>query len=928
MTSKMMKRMLSLAMLMAVPFIAAHAGDRFFKPYAQTDLRLPAVPLVLMDPNTSVWSPADELTAHTTVHWTGTEHPLDGFVRIDGTPFRFMGAKRDFIADEPLMKMANQEAWTAQVSYDVQSGTEWTAEGFDDSGWITSAGAFGEGGEYPNVRTRWVGADIDIYIRRHLTLTADDLQRELWIIFSHDDVFELYVNGHRVVQTGLTWKQGEMHKLTASEMEYLHEGDNIVAAHCHNTSGGAYVDFGVYPNALYGTPQPSNMSQTDVNVLATSTYYTFEQAGVKLDVVFTAPMLLDDLFRMATPANYISFCVTPTDNQEHDVQIYLGVSPELTVYQNAQPVQWQLGRSGVDYARVGANPNNPLSRSGDGVILNWGYLYLMGYNGSVNVGNPLSVQAKFFESGELDPLTARLKTGNAVGFSEYPTLAYVHDFGTVSNTAASHTIIGYDDTYAMKYLDRNYRGYWTQKYRSIQSAMNDLEANYDEIMTRCRQQDSTLYEDAFAVGGKEYAELLSGSFRQVIAAHKMFEDEHGHLMFFSKENFSGGMVNTLDVTYPSEPLFLLYNVELAKAMLTSMMEYAESDRWGFDFAPHDLGAYPIANGQVYSITRPNANGGYDNNMPIEESGNMLCLMATIAMIDGNADYPAQYWETLKTWADYLSANGQDPENQLCTDDFAGHLAHNANLALKAIFGVAGFAEMARLKGDSETANSYLERAREMAAKWAVDDLDRTRNHYKLTLDRNGTWSQKYNAVWDALWHLNLLPEEVMKRELSYYLTRQQPYGLPLDSRDLTTKSDWVMWTASMAADADEFRLFMLPIYKYVNETPDRVPIVDRHHADTGRMVGMQARSVIGGYWMRLLMERFDPSLPGCVGHYSSEPYEPDAIAEVKDGNVGKSRQTDEGSKFYNLSGQRLTSPQAGLNIMLHTDGRVEKVLLK
>lgn len=845
-----------------------NAIDDFFTPYAHTELRMPAVPLFLIDPNISVWSPANQLTDRPTIHWTGHEHPMDGFVRIDGKTYRFMGAPRDFTAGEPLLKMAYQEAWTARVNHNVQNGTDWTTEGFNDSAWPIETGAFGEGGEYPSVRTRWTGEGADIYIRRTLTLTAEDLEKELWIIYSHDDVFELYINGHRVVNTGLTWVQGERHKLSDAEKSYLHAGNNVIAAHCHNTTGGAYVDYGVFPNASSDATQPAPMKQTDVNVMATSTYYTFEQDGVALDVVFTAPMLLNDLDRLAAPANYVSFRATPTDGKQHDVQVYFGVSPELAVYQNTQAVSWQLVPSNtLNYARVGATPNNPLSRNGDGIQLNWGYLYLAGYNGNVTVDNPFTVLSQFSRTGALDPMPANTKTGTAQGFYDYPTLAYVHDFGNIREPASTYTVIGYDDVYAMQYFDQNYKGYWTKKNATIEQVFEDLHTNYEDIMQRCRELDGVIYADGYNAGGKEYAELLSGSYRQVIAAHKLFEDSHGHLLFFSKENYSGGMVNTLDVTYPSQPLFLLYNVDLAKAMLTSVMEYAESDRWGFDFAPHDIGRYPLANGQVYTIAKPDANGGFQNNMPIEESGNMLCLMATIALIDGNVNYPLPYWNTLQKWADYLSQYGQDPENQLCTDDFAGHLAHNANLSLKAIFGVAGFAEMARLKGDETMATRYLNRAREMAQKWAADDLDRNGDHYKLTLDRDGTWSMKYNAVWDELWQLNLLPEEVMTRELNYYKGRQLRYGIPLDNRDNTTKSDWVMWTAAMAKDKETFRNFMLPIYDYVNETPDRVPIVDRHHADNGRMVSMQARSVIGGYWMRLFMSKFNPDIVGSTGRY-------------------------------------------------------------
>lgn len=232
---------------------------------------------------------------------------------------------------------------------------------------------------------------------------------------------------------------------------------------------------------------------------------------------------------------------------------------------------------------------------------------------------------------------------------------------------------------------------------------------------------------------------------------------------------------------------------------------------------------------------------------------MLTLAAQLCRIDGNTKYVDKYWDIITTWADYLSENGQDPANQLCTDDFAGHWAHNANLSIKAIMGIAGYAEMARIKGDQETAEKYMNRAKEMAVKWEADA--REGDHYRLAFDREDTWSQKYNMIWDKLWNLNIFPNDAMERDVQYYLTKQNKYGLPLDCRKDYTKSDWIMWTAGMAKDKADFLQFVEPLYKYMDETGSRVPTSDWYDTKTGLMVGFKARSVIAGHWMRVLVDK-------------------------------------------------------------------------
>jgi hypothetical protein len=229
---------------------------------------------------------------------------------------------------------------------------------------------------------------------------------------------------------------------------------------------------------------------------------------------------------------------------------------------------------------------------------------------------------------------------------------------------------------------------------------------------------------------------------------------------------------------------------------------------------------------------------------------MLILMAALAKIDGNADYAKTYWPTLQKWAAYLKEKGLDPENQLCTDDFAGHLAHNTNLSLKAIVAIRAFAELEDMVGGKKGASSYHAVAKEMAEKWQqmADDGD----HYRLTFDKAGTWSQKYNLVWDKLLKYDLFPKSVRAKEIAFYKTKLNKYGLPLDNRKTYTKLDWIYWTATLADDARDFQALIDPCYTWANETSARVPMTDWYDTVSGRQSGFQARSVVGGLFIKML----------------------------------------------------------------------------
>lgn len=841
-----MKRLLSALTLTACVSVTLSAqSPENFEPYKQTDLRMPSVPLLMNDPFFSIWSNYDALNGGPTRHWCEQEKAIEGLLRVDGTTYRFMGQGQTNRLQPIAGMVVDGTKWSGKASHSTQSGTGWTSTSFDDSSWATEQAAWGKSSEYANVNTSWEGENTDVYVRRSVTLTAEDIANDLWIRFSHDDVFELYINGTQVISTGETWKQGEEHQLTAQQKAALKVGENIIAAHCHNTSGGSFMDFGLYKNIMENASNVQLATQTSVDVMATSSYYTFTCGPVELDVVFTAPMLIDDLDLISTPINYISYQVTSLDGNEHDVQFYLGTTAQLTVNEMNQPTLTSVVTEGdVTYAKAGSEAQNILGRSGDMISIDWGYLYIPAINGEVSVATADRAEAEFINNGTL-PVneTSTIRSTNR---SEMPVMNFVNNLGKVKE-ARSFMLIGYDEVYDMQYMGKNYKAYYARNGKTIFQAFEELRDNYSSIMSRCYQLDKMIYDDALAAGNVKYAELLSGSYRHVMGAHKLFQDETGKALYFSKENKSNGCVNTVDLTYPSSPLYLLYNPELLKGMILSILDYALTDeRKDAGCAAHDLGQYPLANGQVYGDT-----------MPLEESANILILADAICRITGDATWLKPYRNTLKTWAQYCRDEGQNPGNQLCTDDFKGPSEQNANLSVKAILAVAAYSNLLTyLDPNDRNIAKFKEYATEMALIWEADARDG--DHYRMEFHKSGTWSLKYNLVWDQMWGLNLFPFEVYDREIKYYLAKQEKYGVPLDCRDLQTKSDWLIWAASMAPDTETFLKMADRNYDYVNETTHRIPMSDWYWTNNSLDVSFSARSVIGGLWMKILMDKYRP----------------------------------------------------------------------
>jgi hypothetical protein len=598
------------------------------------------------------------------------------------------------------------------------------------------------------------------------------------------------------------------------------------------------------------------MQQIAHAITPTHTRYSFTGDGVQLELTFFTPTILSDLEVLSRPVTYISFTTKSIDGKaHHDVSVLLDVAPVIAVNAIGDAVTYTRNQTETQTVlSVGSRDQRILNRAGDDLRIDWGYFHLSVPNDEESASaivreTSVAVDGAFATTGLL-PKADDMDASSIVGHGDAHIATELFLHTVADQPVTRHLLVSYTEGFAIQYLQRNLRPWWQRNGQSVAAMLDAAEREMPALEKRGDELDTTLTADLTRVGGANYANLCILAYRQAWAAHGFVADLDGRPLVFGKENFSNGSIATVDVLYPASPFFLLFNPVLLEAELRPLMEYtALPNRWRFPFAPHDLGTYPLANGQTYG----GGEATEENQMPVEESGNMLLMIDAVARAEGKADLAAEYWPKVSQWANFLKEHGLDPENQLTTDDFAGHVTHNANLSLKAIDALEAYADLAKLLGKNDVARDYSKIAHEYALKWI--ELDREGDHYKLAYDSANTWSQKYNLVWDQLLGYNLFPPSVRESEVAFYKTKLNKYGLPLDSRADYTKLDWSIWTATLASNRADFNAIIDPIALWVNETPTRVPLTDWYDTKNGRQIGFQARSVVGGVFIKALSDK-------------------------------------------------------------------------
>lgn len=613
------------------------------------------------------------------------------------------------------------------------------------------------------------------------------------------------------------------------------------------------------------------LEQKSLSLTAFTTDYEFECDLFTLKLSFVSPLLPNDYKILSCPVCYLDYEVLPkSELKEFKIALIID---EKHCY-NKQP-NMVIGGSFdfEDYqaAYFGLNRQHPLSHSGDSMAADWGYTYLAAKEALYCSEIALK---EFYSTGNL---TYKHREG------ERKYLIALETHKDVTEIRKGKFLVAFDDLCSIFYFGEWLPGYYFKDGATIFDAIADAYHNHDRVLEKLKAFDLDLQERCKPFG-EDYLLLAYAALRQTLGAHKLVENKDGELLFLSKECHSNGCIATVDVSYPSSPLFLLFNPELLKGMLLPIFKFARYPIWTFPFAPHDAGTFPYCLGQTYalvtgtadhdrdlgnSIQRDRSKGQIvshpkfytypentplyklDSQMPIEECGNMLIMTAAYMKRTADLSLSEANFDLLKKWCEYLVEQGLIPKKQLCTDDFVSRLDKNINLSVKAIVGIKAFALICEELKKKDLAAWAHEKAQELTDEF--HQLFKNLNHIPLTYDSvTDTFSLKYNFAFDILFGTDLFDKTMMEKEVDHYIEVMEEFGVPLDSRSSISKSDWQLFVCTLTKDPKKKQKIYSAVAKYLRESPSRVPFSDLYFADSGVHRDFQNRTVQGGIFILLL----------------------------------------------------------------------------
>ncbi|KAI1002759.1 Glutaminase A [Podosphaera aphanis] len=603
-----------------------------------------------------------------------------------------------------------------------------------------------------------------------------------------------------------------------------------------------------------GAPGPESVTQTAFEYTSTKSIFTLNVGNkVEMKVTFLSPVTPDDLKRQSLVFSYLHVDVQSIDGAAHSVQLYADISAEWVAGDHTSIAQWEYGLTddGIAYHKAYRQTQLLFSETADQA--DWGNWYWSTRNIpglTYQSGADRDVRTEFVSNGKLgNTQDLRFRPIN----QDYPVFGYAIDLGLVTGSQSTLFTIGLAQQSAIQFASAtgniSLPSLWTSSLPTETSAVSFFYNDFETAGNLASALDNKISSDSLAAAGQDYLIINSLSTRQAFGATQLVGNA-SKPYFFMKEISSDGNVQTVDVIYPFYPILMYLQPSLAKLMLDPLFENQESGQYPKTSSMHDLGAhYPNATGHF---------DGLDEPQPLEECGNMLIMTLAYAQRANDVPYLVQHYNILKQWTGYLVQEALIPADQISTDDFAGSLANQTNLALKGIIGIQSMAVIANLAGNDADSNMYKNIAQDYISKWQALGVahDEMPPHTTLSYGQNSSHGLLYNLYADSLLNLNFVPRSVYDMQSNFYPTVRHKYGVPLDTRHTYTKSDWEMWAAAIASEETR-AIFISDLARWIADTPTNVAMTDLYDTDTGDWAGgvthFTARPVVGGHFALLAL---------------------------------------------------------------------------
>ncbi|KAJ6563311.1 DUF1793-domain-containing protein [Mycena vulgaris] len=539
-------------------------------------------------------------------------------------------------------------------------------------------------------------------------------------------------------------------------------------------------------------------TQKSFQFTSTRSIFMLSAGPVDLTVTFLSPVE-SDLVKMSIPLSYMQVSAASTDGAAHAVQVYSDVSAEWVSGVSSWDVEWAILTTDILSHEIHlASPATFEEINDQAQYGSLHYSILNDKKATYQTGADIIVHAQFVNNGVL----VNTKDPNFRPVSDsWPVFGLSKDLGQVSGAPASVLFsIGHIREPAVKYVlagkvKQERSLYFWSRFSTTAQLISFFLKDYATVLATAKTLDAKVEADASKIS-PDYVGIIALSIRQSLGANELTISKNAH--------DGDGNTNTIDVIFPASPIFLYLFPKLGQYLLEPLFRYQAS------------GQYPN------KCVLPDAIGHSDG---LDESGNMLIMSLAFAQKTGDNSQLIRYRALLDQWTQFLIEDSLIPAHQLSTDDFAGSLANQTNLAIKGIIGIGAMAEICKRLGDPIKAANYSSIAADYVTKWQVLSASTTGPHLTLAYEQSDSWGLGYNLFSDVHLGLKLFPASVYEMQTAWYKTVAKLY-------DAHPTPDWELITA---------------LKDYLSNGLNNVPFSDLYDTITGVATGFRARPVSGGH---------------------------------------------------------------------------------